>query len=99
MQEQLQGMSLGMGVILLRDVAQDGTIPQGVRRGLRVFLRKWSTEGVQALQWNIMMQHWLGRQIALEQDKGIKTKLETVQACLQVMTAETVQHDNLARFV
>lgn len=99
MQEQLQAMSLGMGVILLRDVAQDGTIPQGVRRGLRVFLRKWCTEGVQALQWNIMMQHWLGRQIALEQDKGIKTKLETVQACLQVMTAETVQHDNLARFV
>lgn len=89
MQDQLQAMSLGMGVILLRECARDTTIPQGVRHGLQAFLRKWSDDGVQALRWNSMMQHWLKRQITYAPDTTTKDKLETIQACLHVMAAES----------
>ncbi|WP_086650175.1 FUSC family protein [Acetobacter cibinongensis] len=88
MQEQLQTMSLGMGVVLVRDAAQDPVIPVTARRGLRVFLRKWSQQGMSTLRWSPMVDHWLGSQIKNAPSGQSKEKLVQVRACLHAMAAE-----------
>lgn len=88
MQEQLQTMSVGMGVVVVRDAAQDPVMPLAARRGLRVFLRKWSQQGMTALRWSPMLDHWLESQIKNAPSAQSKEKLAQVQACLQAMAAE-----------
>lgn len=62
MQSQFRAMSMGMHIVLLRTVAKDPLLSRTARRGLLVFLRKWTQTGVEAAAWARMTEGWLERQ-------------------------------------
>ncbi|WP_244985117.1 FUSC family protein [Acetobacter persici] len=62
MQMQFRAMTMGMHIVFLRDVAKDPVLPQGARRGLLVFLRKWGQTGADATAWAAVTEGWLLRQ-------------------------------------
>ncbi|MBS0981272.1 FUSC family protein [Acetobacter thailandicus] len=88
MQDQLKVMNLGMSIIALRTAQQDEFLPQRIRRGLQLFLRRWEKKGPVVLEYNRLIIASAARQLARTQQPEIRHRLEQVDASFKTMLAE-----------
>lgn len=88
MQNQLRQASMGMGLIAIRNAAQDKKLPLAVRRPLHLFLRKWAQGDPRTDFWNHQMQNWVIRQQRNAGGPYVQDELEKVQVMLKIIAVE-----------
>ena len=87
MQQQFCAMTMGMHIIFLRDAAKDPILPLNARRGIQVFLRKWTQTGAEATTWAGMTEGWLLRQ-ASTMPFEVQETLQKAATSLRILAAE-----------